>query len=87
MGRSFKNAVRWSHVLIAGLIAALVAWAVSGPGGLTVAAGSSLLALVVARWMAGRLDGLTGDAYGAICELTETGVLVALGLRMGSIGG
>jgi adenosylcobinamide-GDP ribazoletransferase len=34
-----------------------------------------------ARWAAGRLGGgLTGDVYGAICELTEVGCLLALAM-------
>jgi cobalamin synthase len=37
--------------------------------------------------MAGRLGGLSGDSYGAVCELTEAGVLVALGLQIGGVGG
>ena len=30
-----------------------------------------------ARWLSGKLNGLTGDCYGAICEIVETAVLVA----------
>ncbi len=86
MGRSFKDAVRWSHVALAGTMAAGLAWAVSGPSGLMVAASVSVLALLLARWLAGRLGGLSGDTYGAICELTEAGVLVALGLQIGGVG-
>jgi cobalamin synthase len=37
--------------------------------------------------MTGALGGLTGDSYGAICELTEAGVLVAFGLRLGGAVG
>jgi adenosylcobinamide-GDP ribazoletransferase len=87
MGRSFKDAVRWTHVAIAGTMAAVLAWVIAGPGGLMVAGSVSVLALLVARWMAGRLGGLSGDSYGAVCELTEAGVLVALGLQIGGVGG
>lgn len=45
----------------AGLLALAVAW------GLTV---------LFSRWALGRLPGLTGDVYGALCELTETVVLL-----------
>lgn len=87
MGRSFKDAVRWTHVVIAGTLAATLAWGVSAGGGLALWAACSILALLAGRWITGRLDGLTGDTYGAICELTEVGVLVALGLHIGSVGG
>ncbi len=45
----------------AGLLAFAVAW------GLTV---------LFSRWALGRLPGLTGDVYGALCELVETAVLL-----------
>ncbi len=45
----------------AGLMAFAVAW------GLTV---------LFSRWVLGRLPGLTGDVYGALCELVETAVLL-----------
>jgi adenosylcobinamide-GDP ribazoletransferase len=44
------------------------------------------LALLVGggRWAAGRLGGgLTGDVYGALCEITELACLVALSVRIG----
>jgi cobalamin synthase len=36
-----------------------------------------LFGISLARWAAGRLDGgLTGDLYGALCEIVETAVLL-----------
>lgn len=37
-----------------------------------------LTVLVTAGWIQSKLGGLTGDAYGAICELGETACLLAL---------
>jgi adenosylcobinamide-GDP ribazoletransferase len=34
--------------------------------------------LAIGRWIQSRLGGLTGDAYGALCELGETASLLAL---------
>ncbi len=34
-----------------------------------------------ARWMQARLGGLTGDTYGALCELVEAAILLALSVR------
>ncbi len=42
------------------------------------------LGIVLARWAAQRLGGgLTGDLYGALCEVVETGVLLAACLATG----
>jgi adenosylcobinamide-GDP ribazoletransferase len=38
-------------------------------------------AMALGRWMAGRLGGLTGDSYGAICELVTALTLVLLSGR------
>jgi adenosylcobinamide-GDP ribazoletransferase len=36
---------------------------------------------LVAQWIQSKLGGLTGDTYGAICEIAEaTGLLVAVAL-------
>ena len=40
-----------------------------------------LVGLAIARWAAGRLNGgLTGDVYGALCEVTELFALLGLAL-------
>ena len=56
------------------------------PAAWTLALGSLALALVVAlaggRWLAGRLGGLSGDTYGALCVAAETAMLyLAVALR------
>ncbi len=58
--------------LIAFLIVNRVAfWSMLGP----------LLGLLGARWAAGKLNGgLTGDVYGALCEVTEVFALLGLAL-------
>ncbi|MCZ7544730.1 MAG: adenosylcobinamide-GDP ribazoletransferase [Anaerolineae bacterium] len=46
---------------------------------LAAAAVGPLVALLAGRWAAGRLGGgLTGDVYGALCELTELACLIVL---------
>lgn len=37
-----------------------------------------LVALATAQWVRGRIGGLTGDAYGALCELAEVACLLTL---------
>jgi adenosylcobinamide-GDP ribazoletransferase len=87
MGRAFKESIRLQHVILAGAIALYAAWVGAGLAGLLLwlTVGSSVI--VAARLISARLGGLTGDTYGAICELTEAAVLVALGLRIGSLAG
>ena len=86
MGQAFKQSLRWTHVVVAGAIAAEVAVLVLGVSGIVVWFLASTAALIVAHYMASRLGGLTGDTYGAICELVETGVLVVLGLSLRGFG-
>jgi adenosylcobinamide-GDP ribazoletransferase len=86
MGQAFKQSLKWTHVVVAGAIAAEVAVLVLGVSGIAVWFAASTAALIVAHYVASRLGGLTGDTYGAICELVETGVLVALGLTIRGFG-
>ena len=86
MGQAFKQSLKWTHVVVAGAIAAEVAVLVLGVSGVIVWFLASTAALIVAHYIASRLGGLTGDTYGAICELVETGVLVALGLSIRGFG-
>ncbi|MFN8636682.1 MAG: adenosylcobinamide-GDP ribazoletransferase [Chloroflexota bacterium] len=85
MGRSFKDSIRWQHVMVASGIAIGGALAMAGLVGAALWLGVSLLVLAAGGWVSGRLGGLTGDVYGAVCELVETSVLVALGLRLGGV--
>ncbi|MGE3912695.1 MAG: adenosylcobinamide-GDP ribazoletransferase, partial [Chloroflexota bacterium] len=82
MGLAFKQSLRWTHVIVAGAISAEVAVFVLGASGILTWFLASTAALIVAHYVASRLGGLTGDTYGAICELVETGVLVVLGLSI-----
>ncbi len=84
MGRAFKDSVGRHHVVMAGLLSACAAGAMVGGGGIIIWIVASAGALLAGRWATARLGGVTGDIYGAICELVETGVLVALGLQIGS---
>lgn len=61
------------------LLASGLAWyAGLGWAALVLLAVTALTGLVVAGWIQTRIGGLTGDAYGAICELVETVCLITL---------
>ena len=85
MGRDFKESIRAVHVAVAAVIVVGAAILVAGPGAILVWAGASVTVLLAGVWISGRLGGLSGDIYGAICETTETGVLVLLGTQVGSL--
>jgi adenosylcobinamide-GDP ribazoletransferase len=85
LGRGFKDGIRPLHVTVAGASAALVAGWLAGPFGIALFAGASLGVLALGSVMSARLGGLTGDTYGALCELTEVMVWLACGLRFGLV--
>jgi adenosylcobinamide-GDP ribazoletransferase len=77
LGQPFRAHAHAAHVAAASVLpVALSAWA----GGATPAAGAAALgvALALGAWLNRRLDGLTGDVYGAAIELAELAVLITL---------
>jgi adenosylcobinamide-GDP ribazoletransferase len=78
LGRTFNALVRRSDFWVASAFVLILAGAVAGPSGLIAAllvwAGSHLLA----RWWVRDLGGLTGDTYGALCEISEVVALAAI---------
>ena len=87
MGRDFKDSIRWPHLVIGGIIALGAAAVLAGAPGVIIWTGGSLAVLGIGQWVTGRLGGLSGDIYGAICEIVETGALVLLGLHIWSLFG
>ena len=79
MGASFRRGLGRREVILATLTTA-VACLVMGWGGLVLWAAAGLALLGMARLATAWLGGLTGDVYGAIVELTETVILVVVGL-------
>ena len=63
------------------LIAAVSGMLLIGLSGVKIALAALFamgLAMLFARWAAGRLGGLTGDLYGACSELAEAGILLCI---------
>lgn len=76
MGEPLKNAATARVVTIASIVpvtACLVAW----PSGPVLGILALVVALLVGRWLTSLLPGLTGDCYGAGCEVVETAVWLA----------
>ena len=85
LGRGFKDGIRPLHVAVAGVSALLVTGWLAGGFGVAVFAGVTLSVLALGSVISARLGGLTGDTYGALCELTEVTVWLAFGLRFGLV--
>ncbi len=81
LGRAMKDNARWRQLLLASLlaVAAVAGVFAAVPGGWRAAPALPLAAVLT--WAGGsfvlrRLPGLTGDTYGALCELLEAMVLL-----------
>jgi adenosylcobinamide-GDP ribazoletransferase len=71
LGLPLKAAASPRRLVLASLVP-LAACAASGTGGVISAALAAASAYLVGRWLLSLLPGLTGDCYGAVCEVTET---------------
>ncbi|HZQ38889.1 MAG TPA: adenosylcobinamide-GDP ribazoletransferase [Dehalococcoidia bacterium] len=84
LGLGFRRAARRWPGGFALLSAAVIAVLCAGAGGLVLAcaaaAGSACVALLAWR----RLGGVTGDVFGAGCELAQAGVLLAAAAMQGA---
>jgi adenosylcobinamide-GDP ribazoletransferase len=76
MGRDMKDNLRWPQIVLATAISFLAAWLISGLTGLLVFALAGVVLWLGASFMLRRIPGLTGDSYGALCEMTELVVLL-----------
>ncbi|RLC71332.1 MAG: adenosylcobinamide-GDP ribazoletransferase [Chloroflexi bacterium] len=82
MGRVFKDHAGWRELLLATVTALLVALLAHWWKGPLAVAMVLLSVHLVVAWTLTRIPGLTGDVYGALCEISEVVVLllaVALG--------
>lgn len=83
LGRAMKDHAGWGQVALATGVALATALLAGGWWGLIALAVGGSTAWLAARFVRSRLPGLTGDVYGAICELLETVVLLVLAVQVG----
>ena len=76
LGRDMKDNVRWPQVTLSTGITVLAAWFFAGWTGLLAFALAAIVLWLGAGFILRRIPGLTGDSYGALCELTELVVLL-----------
>lgn len=81
LGTSFQENRSWWQIAIGLVTAAAAAGLFLGFGGLILFGVAIAASLGVGRWLTRLLGGMTGDAYGAVNELTEVVVLI-LGLAL-----
>lgn len=77
LGRAMKDRAGWPQLTLATGVALLVAWFAGHRLGLIALGLAAGVTWLVARFTLSRLPGLTGDIYGATCEIVETVVLLA----------
>jgi adenosylcobinamide-GDP ribazoletransferase len=82
MGRHFQSQVRRADFIFATAVTLLLALALAGPRGLVALALVWIAAQLLAMWWTRDLGGLTGDTYGALCEIAEVAALATLAARI-----
>ena len=76
LGRDMKDNVRWPQVILATAIAVLATWFFAGWMGLLALALAGVVLWLGVGFILRRIPGLTGDGYGALCEMVELAVLL-----------
>jgi adenosylcobinamide-GDP ribazoletransferase len=85
LGRDMKDNAGWPQMALATFVALAVAWGIAGWSGLMAFALAGVITWAVARFTLGRIPGLTGDLYGATCEVVELAALLTLVALGGSL--
>ena len=81
LGREMKAHVTWRQVLLASITVLLAVWFAAYWRGLIALIIAILVLIGVATFTLRRIPGLTGDIYGAVCELVELAVLLLFAAR------
>jgi adenosylcobinamide-GDP ribazoletransferase len=76
LGRAMKDHATWRQVALATVVALVAAGLLARWAGLAALALAGAATWLGARFTLGRIPGLTGDIYGAICEAVELLVLL-----------
>jgi adenosylcobinamide-GDP ribazoletransferase len=83
LGRDVKDHAAWRQAVLATGVALAASWLVGGWPGLAVMLLAGVTTWAGACFALGRLPGLTGDIYGAICEAVEAVILLFFAARLG----
>ena len=83
LGQAFSIDKRISSIILSSFFTLIIIMVSNGGYGVLSFLSAGILSLLIARWVAGRLGGLTGDVYGALNEVGE--ILFLLVWLVGSI--
>ncbi|MCS6880583.1 MAG: adenosylcobinamide-GDP ribazoletransferase [Oscillochloridaceae bacterium] len=81
LGRALHDQARRADVMVASATTVALAALVAGAGGLAALLAVWAATHLLARWWTRSLGGLTGDTYGALCEIAEVVALATLTAR------
>jgi adenosylcobinamide-GDP ribazoletransferase len=82
LGRAMKDHAGWREIALATLTAGAACWLAAQELGLLALLTAGIATWLAARFALTRLPGLTGDVYGAICEIVEVLVLLLFAARL-----
>jgi adenosylcobinamide-GDP ribazoletransferase len=82
LGREFQSQARRGDFLIATATAIGLGLVLAGPRGLLALAVVWVISHWLARWWTRDLGGLTGDTYGALCEIAEAVTLAVMSAHL-----
>ena len=77
LGRHMKDRARWPQVILATIITAPVVLLFGGLGGILAWVFAIMILFGTIWYIMRQIPGLTGDAYGALCEILEVVVLIS----------
>jgi adenosylcobinamide-GDP ribazoletransferase len=82
----FKSGLGWPQVGLASIVAIAVSVLLLDWMGVLLLGVTWLITTLMARLAMARLSGLTGDVYGAICEVVEVVLLILIIITVRKIG-
>jgi len=82
MGQRFKNQCRITEIIIATLTVLVCAYFALGFWGIALLLSTGAVVMAIAFALANTIRGLTGDTYGALCEIGEVVTLLGINLLL-----
>jgi cobalamin 5''-phosphate synthase/cobalamin synthase len=76
LGRHFINFCGTKEMITGIVLTGIAFFLALGARGLIIVFLTIIFILAIVKWMAGKIDGITGDILGAVCELTQIFYLI-----------
>jgi adenosylcobinamide-GDP ribazoletransferase len=78
LGSAIHDNSNWWQFVFSSAITLAAVWFIGGWLGLTALGCAGVITIMISRFSQLKLGGLTGDVYGAICEISELACLIIL---------